>query len=369
MRSFVLSTFLLLAWLASASACGGSPPTEEHQQADAALTMDPVDGDPGSDVPPVDVPPVIDQLPPIEEPAPPVVDPPVPAPPPPTFQIISPSVTVPARSEITLCYYFRTSNTSARAIRQWTSRMTAGGRRVILFLTPGPLQPAGTLSEQLCGLRRTSLSKIWMYAAETLEAELTMPGDDGSGRPVGQRIKANHDGFVLMQFANPTDQAIAANVEVSAYAYDEGVEVTPAASFVTYNTAIDLPAAPSTSAPTLGSASGNCLVAPETRFFQLSTHTQKQAVQTAIRDGSILVYTATSWQDPGQAIWNMAPFHSFTSGKLSYQCDYKNPNNYHIIDGDNAAIDEICVASGYFFPAEDNVHHGAHYCLNSALIY
>ena len=50
---------------------------------------------------------------------------------------------------------------------------------------------------------------------------------------------------------------------------------------------------------------------------------------------------------------NSAAFFQFASGKLTYECTYNNPDTQGlpIEDGDSAATEEMCMASGYFFPA------------------
>jgi hypothetical protein len=157
-----------------------------------------------------------------------------------------------------------------------------------------------------------------------------------------------------------------AHVELTAYAYDDGVAVTAAAPFVTYNTNINLPAAPSPSTPTSDTVNGDCSVAPDAKFYFVSTHTHKQGIRTFVKDGAAMVFNSNNWAEPGQTTWGAQPFFSFTTGHLSYQCEYENPNGYRIQDGDSAATDETCVAIGYYFPA---VNHTGHFCLNSALVY
>jgi len=65
--------------------------------------------------------------------------------------------------------------------------------------------------------------------------------------------------------------------------------------------------------------------------------------------------------------WPHAPaFYAFTSGKLTYQCEYLNPNTYEIKTGDSAATDEMCMAVGYYFPAPTGQ---GHFCLNDFMLY
>lgn len=282
------------------------------------------------------------------------------------FQIVSPTVDINPGVEVTYCYYFRTPNTTDLQIKRWASHMTDGSHHMILYLTSTDQQTPGTLSTSQCGLGSGGVGPVWTYSAQTADAEAQLPADDGNGIPVGQLIKSGHSGFLQMHYLNETDAVLHAHVELNAYAYDEGVQVTPAAPFVTFNTLIDLAAAPSPLTPTTGMVNGNCKVASDAKFYIMSTHTHKQGVHTFVDDGATTVFDSTSWEHPGAKTWDTAPFYSFTSGKLTYQCEYVNPNNYRIKTGDSATTDEMCMAIGYYFPATEE---RGHLCLNSALLY
>ena len=279
------------------------------------------------------------------------------------FQIQSPPVDINPGVEVTYCYYFHTPNTSELAIKKWASHMTQGSHHMILYLTPSDQQPPGTMSTQRCGFG--SGTAVWTYSAQTVDAEAPLPADDGTGTPVGQLIKPGQSGFIQMHYLNASDSVLHAHVELNAEAYDDGVQVTPAAPFVTYNTTIDL--SPGTSlSPSPGMVNGNCNVAAASKFYIMSTHTHKQGVHTFVKDGAATVFDSIDWEHPGEKTWPASPFFSFTSGKLTYQCEYMNTANRRIITGDSAATDEMCMAIGYYFPAPAGT---GHFCLNSQLVY
>jgi hypothetical protein len=286
--------------------------------------------------------------------------------PPPTrgFQIKSPTIDIDPGKEVTYCYYFHTPNTVDMSIKQWVSHMTPGSHHMILYLTPTDQQTPGTLSTSQCGITNASTGPLWTYSAQTADAEALLPADDGTGTPVGQMISAGHSGFVQMHYLNATDSVLHAHVELNAIAYDDGVHVTPAGPFVTFNRRIDLkPATPA--GPTPGMVNGDCTVSPDSKFYVMTTHTHKQGVHTFVKDGSTVLFDSTSWEHPGTATWGL-PFYSFTSGKLSYQCEFLNPTMNEIITGDSAATDEMCMAIGYYFPADGG---SGHFCLNSMMLY
>jgi hypothetical protein len=282
------------------------------------------------------------------------------------FQVVSPTVELAPHSDITYCYYFHTSNRTELAIKHWTSHMTAGGQQMILFVTPSDQHEPGTLLSSACGMLASGVGPVWTYSADTPDAEIALPGDDGQGHPIGQAIRADQPAYLQIHFVNPGDQAMRAHAELTASAYDDGIEPTLAAPFIAYNTRIDLAAAADPAAPTTGTVSGSCSVAPDASFYRLSTHTFKQAVHSFVKDGDTTVFDSVHWDTASDRTWDAAPFLRFTTGKLSYQCEYQNPNSYRIQTGDSAATDEICVALGYFFPAADAA---GHFCLNSTMLY
>jgi hypothetical protein len=71
---------------------------------------------------------------------------------------------------------------------------------------------------------------------------------------------------------------------------------------------------------------------------------REQAVSTALKDGSTVIFSSTDWEHPGSKDWKMAPYYSFTSGTMTYECKYTN-------NGSNA--NNTIVAgntSSYFHP-------------------
>jgi hypothetical protein len=122
--------------------------------------------------------------------------------------------------------------------------------------------------------------------------------------------------------------------------------------------------------PTEGSVEGTCDVPLEAggkpaKFYTLSTHSHRQSVHTYIKNGADMVFESTNWDSPGAATWSTSPFFSFTSGSLTYQCDYLNPTSTTIETGDSAETQEMCMAIGYYFPATGP----GHFCLNSTRVY
>ena len=294
---------------------------------------------------------------------------------PPSVQLTSPPVDINPGIDTTYCYYFQTDNPGELTIQRWASHMTPGVHDMILYLTTNSQQTAGTMSPSGCGYVAQAGGPVWAYAAQTLEAGLTLPGDDGNGNPVGQLIKARQAGFLQIHYVNTGTTSLRASVELDAYAYPDGAQVTFAAPFTTFNLDISImPGSPAQ--PAAGMVNGSCSVPLDPtgkplRFFGMTSHTNKQGVHTFVKDGVDMVFETRNWAMPGTSSWPVTPFYTFKSGTLFYQCEYSNPTSRTIMTGDNAAMDEQCMTTGYFFPAPtDGIKRGTgHFCSNSAMIY
>ena len=291
---------------------------------------------------------------------------------PPSFQLISPTVVINPRAEITYCFYFQTSNPGELAIQRWASKMTPGVHDMIMYLTPNDQQPPGTMSSTDCGIVKRAGGPVWAYAAQSADASVTLPGDDGSSshNPIGQLVKAHQSGFLQIHYLNTGTTGLPAHVELNAYAYPDSAQVTLAAPFMTFNLNISL--MPGTQAqPATGMVNGACPVPLDPsgkplRFFGMTSHTFKQGTHAFVKDGVDMVLDTTDWEHPRTSSWPISPFYTFKSGMLFYQCEYSNPTDRTILTGDNAAQDELCMTISYFFPAPAGL---GHFCANSSMIY
>ena len=259
------------------------------------------------------------------------------------FQLVSPDVTINPGQEVTYCYYFRTPNTEPMAIKKWSSVMTPGSHHLIMFTTgTQDKMPPGTVSAANCGF---GLNASWTYSAQTPTSKIELPSDDGTGKPLAIDIPPNTAGFVQMHYFNPGTETIKAHVTINADALPAGAAFTKTAAYVTYNGSLSI--GPGVTGP----HSQTCNAPAGAKFWLMSTHAHKQAIKTEVLDGSTMVFESTDWEHPSASIWMAAPFQTFTSGKVTYRCTYKNETGRTITSGDSAATDEMCMASGYYFPA------------------
>lgn len=272
-------------------------------------------------------------------------------PPPPArgFQVISPDVTIMPGQEVTYCYYFRTPNTEEMAIKKWTSVMTPGSHHMIMYTTQDNGGKDGMVLSDGCGNFDAANRTSWTYSAQTPTNELALPADDGTGKPLGQKIAAGTSAYFQMHYLNSSDEPIQAHVTLNAEALEAGAAFTQTAPYITFNSQISIPPAKTGHVETM-----TCNVPANIRFWTMSTHAHKQAVKTTVKDGAAVAFTSTDWEHPGAETWMTAPFYTFATGELTYECTYNNTGSNEgrtVTAGSSAETDEMCMAVGYFFPA------------------
>jgi len=271
------------------------------------------------------------------------------------FEIKSPDIMLPAGTEVTYCYYFHTPNTSALNINKWVSAMTPGSHHMIMFFNNGSQPADGTIDTNGCGVGGTGTNiPIWVYAAQTQTAELDLPADDGAGKPLAMAIPAGQAAYFQMHYLNASNGPLTVHVDLKAYALAAGTAFTQTDAFITYNANISIPP----HAVNL-TQSMTCNVPSGAKFWTVSTHSHKQSIATDLKDGTAMVFSSTDWEHPGAMSWMTAPFYTFTSGQMTYECTYDNngqtapPDNENntIVSGPSAQTNEMCMGTGYYFPA------------------
>lgn len=280
------------------------------------------------------------------------------------FTIQSTDVTLTPGQEVTYCYYFHTPNTAPVAINKWVSDMTPGSHHMIFF-TGGPAHADGLDMTNNCGLgaSATNVSQ-WVFASQTPHSEVDLPSDDGAGKPLAQLIQPNTLGAFQMHYLNTTDNDLTVHVSLSAYKLADSVAYTQTDAYITYNQDITIP--PHAMGAT---ASGTCPTPAGAKFWTVSTHAHKQAVDTKIMDSATMIFDSTDWEHPGAKSWDASPFYSFTGNSLSWTCTYDNTGDNAgstIHAGQSAQTNEMCMATGYYFPSTGPkaclVYGGTCYC-------
>lgn len=274
------------------------------------------------------------------------------------FRMTTPTQTLPPGTDATYCFYFRTPNTEPMAITKWSSLMSEGHHHLIMYLTANEVMPAGTMSATNCGFDNVanfSNAPVWTYAAQTELNEIALPTDDGTGRPVAQIVPPNSPGFFQIHFINAGETTLIASAMLTADALDADAHFTQTAAFVTYDQSITIPPMTNNVA-----TQKTCTTPTGAKFWSMTTHTHKQAISTEVKNGmpasADIAFQSADWEHPGTQRWASAPFYSFASGgnKLTVTCTYNNASQRTIMAGDNTERDELCMASGYYFPANND---------------
>jgi hypothetical protein len=262
-----------------------------------------------------------------------------------SFSVDTPQVTIPAGFEVTYCYYFRSGNNVTAAIRRWASQMPDYVKNLMLVATPTERNPPGTLNAVNCSPMGGALAN-WgrvLYTAYSQAEELTLPADDGTGKPLADVVAAGTPMFLRIHVLNAGTQPLPLQVSLTAEALPVGAPHTPSGTYFHYNT-LQLQPGP-------GVGTSTCDLLPGTRFWRLSTHSNQLTTHAEIRDGANVVFATDDSSDPGAETFPAPGFLTFTSGTITTECRYYNPTpNQTFIDGFGPS-DELCIGLGRFFPA------------------
>jgi hypothetical protein len=269
----------------------------------------------------------------------------------PAFVITSSEITLAPGQEVTKCFYFTTPNTRTLAIHRWVSDMTPGSHHMIYFRTLAGSQPPDGTVDESCG----GGFAVPVYGTQIPHEEVAFPADDGEGLPLAQDVEPGSKGYFQMHYFNSSDEELTAHVELAAYALPDDAPYTRTDLFATYNNDISIPprATDHVESATCGVVSG--------KFWSMSTHSHKQSIATVVKEGDRTVFSSTDWEHPGTAEFRAPPFYSFTSGQLTWECTYNNTGDNAdrtVTAGQSARTDEMCMATGYYFPA-----NGARGCI------
>jgi hypothetical protein len=259
------------------------------------------------------------------------------------FTLTSNDVTIMPGEETTKCFYFHTPNTEILHVHKWVSNMTPGSHHMIYFSQLGGTQPPdGTIDD--CEAAGQPLP---VYGAQTPHEEVAFPTDD-VGVQLAQVVVPNAAGYFQMHYVNAGDTPLSAHVTLEAYALSPEQSFTRTDLFGTYNADISIPPH-----ATNYKVSATCDVVEGAKFWSMSTHAHKQAVATEVREGAQMLFQSQDWEHPGSTEWRAPEFFEF-KGQLTWECTYDNIGTNAertITDGQSARTNEMCMATGYYFPA------------------
>jgi hypothetical protein len=217
----------------------------------------------------------------------------------PDLAISTPGIAVAAGTELTTCYYFRTSNAETLAIRKWSSEMSVSVGSAILVLTtdaqglPVDKKPPGTVSDTDCGYSGgpALISAAWTYAAYETPFAMELPANAGGGKPLAMEIPPDSAGFVRVHLVNATDQPLVASVQIEARALPSDSEYVRTDVYHGYKADLSIPPMAVNDVET-----ESCNVPSGASFWRLSTHAHRRAVGMRVRDGATTLFETFDFQ-------------------------------------------------------------------------
>jgi hypothetical protein len=252
--------------------------------------------------------------------------------------------------EVFLCYYRTLPNTSSVDIGAFQSWMTPGSSHHFIAYEVGsaagssfPAQADGTLQSCAFG------GGTWMYATSLPGEIIEMQMPSGVGLPIaaGTQVMLN------MHFINPSSTVAYPTVKLN-LVLAQNVQYK-AAAMVSFNTSIAVPPATATG-PGTQTVGGTCSAPIGSKFFVMTTHTHKHAVESKVNyvhgGTTTNIVDTTDWEHPDVGVWNSPNFLTVQSGdSFTYSCAYSNTGTSTVYVGETAASNEMCMAIGYYFPA------------------
>lgn len=276
----------------------------------------------------------------------------------PGFTITTPEMTVPALQERVVCFYFRSANTAPLAVRSIRSRMHPAVVDAHLSIAQRDIFPPGTLNDMtpcsVMPIEVVDLAGRWVYSTYTAEESIDFPADDGAGTPVAMVIPPDQPMIIMMHVLNLEQVPVNPSVDIELVGHEPGTVVTPVHTFISWEADLAI--------PSLGTDESvrTCDTPAGAAFLGMTVHSHKQSVLTLVRDGATELFRSTDFAVPGMTQFASPPFHVFSAGAMTVECDYVNPNNYVINSGRSVATNEQCLGLAYFIGGTASVfcHNG-----------
>lgn len=269
-----------------------------------------------------------------------------PAPPENGVQVIIDDFTVEPYTEMELCRYLKTDNTTAGQV----VRMELIGRDGLhhAFVTKSAQDlPDG--EEGCFGLPDAAMQDYSdvpepLFASSTQVSTETVTFPEG----VGVNLSANQQLIFNYHYLNVTDEPIEGEVYLNLYFADEGDQIEPANLFVFGNmSSIHLPPGETTS------LTSTCAFDEDTNIFSVTPHMHALGSGFSFtRDATDEVLLQTEgWSNP-ETLY-LDPTISVSAGEtFTFSCEWTNMTDEEVGFGATSA-DEMCFAFGYHWPATE----------------
>jgi hypothetical protein len=241
-------------------------------------------------------------------------------------------------AEIYKCQNFANPFGRDMAIVQSQSTMSHGSHHLAVFRVD---ENADGELEGCSGLEFHST----LHAAQTPTALTQYPADVGNFHRGTDGIRLN------AHYLNLSEDTIHPKIEIALDYVDADAVKYKAAQIYMNDSTLDIP-------PGRGSAGGALSIPPEAGDIHLisaQSHMHRRAVafQATLADGTAL-YHSTTWSEPPVKLFDPeVPLHPGDS--IAWKCDYENETSEHLVFGESADINEMCVLTGFYYPAPEGM--------------
>ncbi len=194
----------------------------------------------------------------------------------------------------------------------------------------------------------------YVYAAQTPTASAVLPEN------VALKFRARSHFMIQMHYLNAGDSDIKAGVKINLVAVKPGTIKQFAGVITATNLDIDIPP------KSTGTVRGRCVPGRDFKLVGVASHAHKRLQEFKVNffDGSgetELLYQTSDWEHP-EYIYFRPPLLFTKEQGFTWACTYHNETDRPLREGGRAE-DEMCIAVGYYFPAEPD--EGPIYCVQT----
>jgi hypothetical protein len=238
--------------------------------------------------------------------------------------------------EIYKCQNFQNPFGKDVAILQTQSIMSHGSHHLAVFRIA---ESADAALENCSGLEFHAT----VHAAQTPVARSQFPEGVGAFLAGTEGLRLNAHYF------NLSNETIHAQVRVAldAVSVDE-VEYTAAQIYLNDST-LNVPPGKGTGGGTMALPAGVSGI----KLLSTQSHMHRRGVkfQATLDDGTSL-YEADTWSEPPVKTYD-PPLPLRDGANITWRCDYENETANHLNFGESADTNEMCVLTGFYYPAPD----------------
>ncbi|MEZ4371100.1 MAG: hypothetical protein R3B07_09755 [Polyangiaceae bacterium] len=260
--------------------------------------------------------------------------------------------------EDTVCIFKRMKN-PAGFVRNIRGHLTDGSHHMIVYvsgeteeqLEPKPCGGFSGIFNLNGGIPGLDSVDIPVFIAQQHEAELNLPSDPETGKPLGFRVEENQMLRIELHWFNTTPKAQQVTGTVEFDVAGENEDVIESSFAFWGSTVIDIAPHSQYTTPVLFQKA-----LADTKGFAVTTHQHQlgtnmkiwKADGTNVSDDQLLV-ESTDWAEPPLKMLDPPAYFDVGDG-LAYQCTWDNSTDSRVGFGEGFG-DEMCFLWMYYYPS------------------